>query len=162
MGEGCATNIAGGFDSRRRHQHETNEKEMINTGYLNGLAREIHENAVAHGWWEDERGFPEACMMIVTEIAEAVDEYRNDTPELYGTRDDGLVFNYENYRKVETVGEFFAHGGLKPEGAAVELVDGIIRSLDLLAHMGADVDGLMEAKIGYNRTRPYRHGDKKC
>ena len=26
---------------------------------LNELAKEIHENAVAHGWWDEERSLPE-------------------------------------------------------------------------------------------------------
>ena len=26
---------------------------------MNELAKEIHENAVAHGWWEEERSFGE-------------------------------------------------------------------------------------------------------
>ena len=26
---------------------------------LNELAKEIHENAKAHGWWEENRTFPE-------------------------------------------------------------------------------------------------------
>ena len=25
---------------------------------INEVAKEIHENAVAHGWWDEERGFP--------------------------------------------------------------------------------------------------------
>ncbi len=26
---------------------------------INEVAKEIHENAVAHGWWDEERGFLE-------------------------------------------------------------------------------------------------------
>nr|DAG44604.1 MAG TPA: hypothetical protein [Caudoviricetes sp.] len=26
---------------------------------INEVAKEIHENARAHGWWDEERGFPE-------------------------------------------------------------------------------------------------------
>lgn len=25
---------------------------------INEVAKEIHENARAHGWWDEERGFP--------------------------------------------------------------------------------------------------------
>lgn len=27
---------------------------------INEVAKEIHENARAHGWWDEERGFPAA------------------------------------------------------------------------------------------------------
>lgn len=30
---------------------------------FNRLAKEVHENAVAHGWWEEERGLPEVLML---------------------------------------------------------------------------------------------------
>lgn len=31
---------------------------------INEVAKEIHENAVAHGWWDEERGFPEVLALI--------------------------------------------------------------------------------------------------
>jgi hypothetical protein len=49
----------------------------------------------------------------------------------------------------------------KPEGFGIELVDGIIRSLDLLEALGYDVESLMTMKHIYNKTRPYRHGNKR-
>lgn len=38
---------------------------------LNELAAAVHENAVAHGWWEQERELPEILMLCVSELAEA-------------------------------------------------------------------------------------------
>ena len=35
---------------------------------FNRLAKEVHENAVAHGWWEEERGLPEVLMLCVSEL----------------------------------------------------------------------------------------------
>ena len=32
---------------------------------LNELAKEIHENAKAHGWWENDRHVPEILMLCV-------------------------------------------------------------------------------------------------
>ena len=31
---------------------------------INEVARQIHENAVDHGWWDEERGFPEVLALI--------------------------------------------------------------------------------------------------
>lgn len=40
---------------------------------LNELAAAVHENAVAHGWWEQERELPEILMLCVSELAEALE-----------------------------------------------------------------------------------------
>lgn len=50
---------------------------------LNELAAVVHENAVAHGWWEQERELPEILMLCVSELAEALEEYRSGRPVLY-------------------------------------------------------------------------------
>lgn len=36
---------------------------------INEVAKEIHENAVAHGWWDEERGFPEVLALIHSEVS---------------------------------------------------------------------------------------------
>lgn len=41
------------------------------------------------------------------------------------------------------------------------MVDCLLRILDWLATTGADIDKLVEAKYEYNKTRPFRHGDKR-
>lgn len=49
----------------------------------------------------------------------------------------------------------------KPEGVGIELVDSIIRTLDLLEALGYDTEALMQMKHIYNKTRSYRHGNKR-
>lgn len=50
----------------------------------------------------------------------------------------------------------------KPEGVAVELADCVIRILDYCGHAGIDIEEAIRIKHEYNKTRPYRHGGKKC
>ena len=54
-------------------------------------------------------------------------------------------------------GVWYADNG-KPEGIDIELVDALIRLLDLLGSRGVDVDELLAIKRDYNARRPARHG----
>ena len=107
---------------------------------INEVAKEIHENARAHGWWDEERGFPEVLALIHSEVSEALEEYRNGhgATEIY-----------------------FSDSG-KPEGIPTELADVIIRVLDYCGYAGIDIDAAISQKHEYNKSRPYRHGGKKC
>ena len=104
------------------------------------VARQIHENAVDHGWWDEERGFPEVLALIHSEVSEALEEYRNG--------------------RLPT--EVYTGNNGKPEGIPIELADVIIRVLDYCGYAGIDIDAAISQKHEYNRTRPYRHGGKKC
>lgn len=101
------------------------------------LAKEIHENAVAHGWWDEPRNLLEIVALCHSELSEAVEEYRAGRP---------MVWTNE---------------GGKPEGIAVEMADCLIRILDWFGREGLDVDEIVRQKMAYNRGRPYKHG-KKC
>ena len=103
---------------------------------------EIHSNAVTHGWWDGVSAddklklIPEKLLLIIAEVAEATEEYR-----------DGKMDTY------------LGAGG-KPEGFWVEIADAVIRVLDLAGAMDIDLEHIIELKHEYNKTRPYRHGGK--
>lgn len=107
---------------------------------LKELAKEIHDNAVEHGWWDDPRSFPEVLALVHSEISEALEEYRN-----------GREFT-----------EIYYSAKAQPEGIPVELADAIIRILDFCGYAGIDMDAAITEKHEYNLMRPYRHGGKKC
>lgn len=48
---------------------------------MHDLAVDIHKNAVAHGWWEEERPIPEMLCLIHSEVSEALEAYRNRDDE---------------------------------------------------------------------------------
>lgn len=95
----------------------------------------IHKTAVDKGWWEKERNIPEALMLIVSEISEALEEYRA-----------GRIVMWRK--------------GDKPEGFFIELADAAIRIMDLCEWYHVSLADMIEIKAKYNETRPYRHGGK--
>lgn len=127
---------------------------------MNEWAKEIHENAVAHGWWETDRGLPEILMLIVSELSEALEEYRAGRPMVWHEcMNDGepcspdTKCDYLDGAEC-SVGDRYS----KPEGIAVEVIDALIRILDWCGKEGLDVDELVRVKHEYNKTRPYKHG----
>ena len=107
---------------------------------LRTLQREIHDNAKSKGWWDGEdHNFPEKIMLVVCELSEAIEEYR-----------DGH----------EVVDVYINDG--KPEGIPVEMADAVIRLMDICGRYGIDLESVMRKKMEYNQTRPYRHGGKKA
>lgn len=104
---------------------------------LNEWAREIHLNAVEHGWWDEPRTVDEVASLIHSEWSEALEEFRAGRPMVWF--ECGLAGrNMCDYiaTKCEWKGHnrcLTLHRQPKPEGIAVELVDGCIRILDYLA-----------------------------
>lgn len=108
--------------------------------------KEVFQTAKEHGWWPefggqidfDEVNIPEKLALMHSEISEALEHYRGGQMEL-----------------------FTDHSG-KPDGLWVELADCIIRILDLAGAYDIDMEYMLRVKADYNKTRPYRHGEKKC
>jgi hypothetical protein len=91
----------------------------MNTEELNELAIEIHELAKEKGWWDQERTRGEIYALIHSEISEAVEEARNNLPEIY----------YEGHKD-------HPERLIKPYGELIELADVVIRCLDWMVHEG--------------------------
>jgi NTP pyrophosphatase (non-canonical NTP hydrolase) len=121
---------------------------------MNKLRDEIHQNAVEHGWWQEERSFGEIIALCHSELSEALEEYRN------GHEPDELYFRDKDNPNIEIYGGDW-DGINKPEGVAIELADCIIRILDYCGKAGIDIEEAIRIKHEYNKTRPHRHGGKK-
>lgn len=136
---------------------------------FNELAKEIHQNAVEHGWWDEPRTFGELVALCHSELSEALEEFRAGRPmvwkECFGK--DPLDTKTLWCGAPETQGCYSIlkdkeceYRGKKPEGIAVEMADCIIRILDWAGKEGLDMDAIIREKMDYNKTRPYRHGGK--
>lgn len=109
------------------------------------MASEVLLNNVQHGWRPDlSKTFVEELMLIVSEVSEACDAYREAGLE------DQTDANNTDALKLP-----------KPEGVGSELADVLIRTIDTAYWHGIDLGAEYERKMAYNRTRPYRHGGKK-
>lgn len=102
------------------------------------MTERVHETAVSKKWWEPGPTFPEALMLVVSELSEALEQYRSHA-EL------DLINGVDG----------------KPEGIPVELADAVIRIFDLCEGFKIPLAEAILEKMKYNRTRPVRHGGKK-
>lgn len=108
------------------------------------LARMVHENAVQHGWWDDPREPAEINALIHSEWSEGLEEARAGSPLAYIIVDLSLAPQIETYDVIIKRGADgrYMHNGKeyhsKPEGIAVELIDGCIRILDYLGNVGIE------------------------
>ena len=113
---------------------------------LEALMLDCRNIARDHGWEADCRSrpelFSEKMLLIISEIIEALEEYRNN----------------------HIISEIYKHlyNPDKPEGVPIELADAIIRILDFCAANEIDIVRALELKMEYNKTRPYRHGNKRA
>lgn len=131
---------------------------------LNELAKEAHQIAVEHGWWEEPPKFEATIALCHSELSEALEEYRNGRPMVWRKcmtcegdtpcMETGCGDWYDGVCELSCISP-------KPEGIAVEMADCLIRILDWFGHEGLDVDAIVREKMEYNKTRPYRHGGKR-
>lgn len=91
------------------------------------LAGYIHSQNIKAGWWDKPREIGTLLMLIVSEVAEAMEGDRK------GLMDDKLPHH---------------------EMLHVEIADAIIRLLDLASHKKAPIGRIVMEKLAYNRERP--------
>lgn len=103
---------------------------------LRELSLECWQIAEDHGFHDAGQSFGDKLMLIVSEAAEALEDFR-----------DG-----------HDPGELWYEKGTKPCGVPSEIADIIIRALDVGVEYGMDLMSVVREKMDYNRTRPYMHG----
>lgn len=122
---------------------------------LTELQNRAYENAKAKGFIDLNRTFGDQLMLIVSELAEALEEFRDGRKvnEIY----------YSNLCTCKEADESCANCGKtpKPEGIPIELADAVIRIAQLAESSEFDLNGAVKLKMDYNDGRPMLHGGKK-
>ena len=85
-------------------------------------------------------------MLIVSELAEAMEADRKGRYADLGKYYKGIEYSFETYVK-DTFED--------------ELADTAIRIFDLCEALGIDIQKHIELKMEYNKSRSYKHGGKK-
>ncbi len=107
---------------------------------IKDLQKEAHAIAKEKGWHDKHRSVGDLIALCHSELSEALQEYRAVKPS--GSLSDIYFI------------------GNAPQGFAIELADLIIRVADMAELLGIDLEEAIKVKMAYNRTRPYRHGNK--
>jgi len=133
---------------------------------ISDLIRESHETAKAKGWWNQEpaRSLPEQIALMHSELSEALEEYRKFG--VGGGHHGGAAHGTDLYdglscEEGDVVIPLWSGKG-KPEGIAAEFADVLIRIADTCGKYDIPLEEALKAKLAYNKTRPHRHGGKKC
>lgn len=131
---------------------------------INDLVKKAHENALVHGFWNPPLDFGTAIALIHSELSEALEEEREGRPLIWYhcTAGNGAGQPCTPAKrhdcKMEGKESWCTFRHVKPEGAAVELADAVIRIADLCGYLGIDLNAVIREKMAYNADRPYKHG----
>lgn len=108
-----------------------NIHELQDRAYSTNESKGFHESS-------EDLNIPCKLMLVVSELSEALEEYRNNKPAYY-----------------------LNDNSKKPEGVGVEIADAVIRLADICGILKIDLNEMINLKMDYNDTRPYRHGGKR-
>lgn len=107
---------------------------------INDLSRDIHQNAVEHGWWETKRDNAETFALIHSEWSEALEEARAGRPLVwFKCNNTGLPCDQDGCGDFNDGECDIDEMSKKPEGIAVELIDGCIRIFDFFGEKNATI-----------------------
>jgi NTP pyrophosphatase (non-canonical NTP hydrolase) len=126
------------------------------------LIKKAHGMAKEKGFWDSERNKSELLMLIVSELAEALEALRKDhyankeaVNELY--KDIHINLWDDEFNIMDGPWKSGFEANIK-SSFEDELADVAIRLFDLCGGLGVDLDKHIELKMMYNSMRGYKHG----
>jgi len=131
---------AEGFNEASKETHPEESASKV----LGDAAAEMYRIAADHGFHEKHvqgqvpEDFGAFCMNLVGEISELWEAFREGRLDVQCDKKCELTCAEE------------------------ELADVVIRSMDTAVQLGVDLGRAVALKAAYNRTRPYKHGNKRA
>lgn len=110
---------------------------------LNQMSRLIHSNNVEKGFWTYPRNKGETLMLIVTELAEAMEAHRKGNLAMPPMDGEIEKKAFEDFYK-DTFED--------------EIADALIRILDMCGGFNIDIEFHVREKVKYNKGREILHG----
>lgn len=116
------------------------------------------------GFWETERNVPEMLMLVVSELAEALEALRKDH-----YADKAVVKDLLQDLELDRTDEEFVIKAIEfqvkfedsvKSSFEDEIADVAIRLFDLCGGLNIDLQKHIELKMMYNSMRGYKHGKK--
>lgn len=119
----------------------------------------VHAINVEKGWHDEERTFGDDIALLHSEVSEMLEEFRaHGTGRLY--EEPMVTADGVTTKHLYKAGEQDYPEGYKPIGVPSEAADVFVRLLDTCERHGINLAAEFTAKIAYNASRPYRHGNK--
>lgn len=154
-------------------------------------SKEIHELAIEKGWWSalHQRTIDEILALFHSEVSEALEEYRKGNIELYYEDEkpcgywieladlkirlqdalEGWKSNQINFSSTEPkMGLLCEFHDListchEQPSSFHDIAHMLINGINFTAEQHEiNIDEMVKIKHEYNKTRPYRHGNKTC
>lgn len=113
--------------------------------------KEIYQNNVEKGFWDNPRNIGEMLMLVTSELAEGLEADRK------GRRADIALFDLM-FNKMEGVFPKSTFEITIKDTFEDEMADAVIRIFDMCEGMGIDLEKHIKYKMQYNKTREKLHG----
>ena len=133
---------------------------------LNKASKEIYEANKLKGFDVAESNIGQTLMLIVSEVAEAMEADRKDRSNMLKVFMQDLSFGRVDISDFEKENENCAWIKNRFETTVKdtfedEIADTIIRLFDLCGGLNIDIEKHIDLKLRYNSLREYKHGGKK-
>lgn len=122
---------------------------------INEIMELAYKTNTEKGFWDKERNFGEALMLVTSELGEALEAHRKG--KFTDKNAYELYFNspHRDNPEAEKKAAFEKH---VKDTVGDEIADAVIRLCDIAKGWNIDLEWQIQKKMEYNKTRPHKHG----